>query len=75
MNPRVQLQVLTTREDSSSPSHQPGDGYEVQSVGRSPAPAAVGLGEARFVDPVTITVVATLSVLAFRMTNHWLNGA
>jgi hypothetical protein len=67
-----QVSIRTTEEDAKSVEHQTTRGFEVQSVTASPGAAAPRLGEARFVDPVTITVATTLSLLAVRLTNHWL---
>jgi hypothetical protein len=72
MDTVYQVSIRTTEEDAKSAEHQATGGYQVQSVISSPGPTVPRLGEARFVDPVTISVVTTLSLLAVRLTNHWL---
>ncbi len=68
--------ILTAREDADRElaAAEDDSGYDISSVIPIEGLPESPLVEARFVDPVTMTVTATLAVIAVRMVNHWLES-
>lgn len=89
MSELVQVRLVTTKEDAgterAAAEARDYDVLKAEPVRLSPdgTPRDVtlraslpddALSEARFVDPVTITITATLATLAIRFANHWLQS-
>ena len=87
MSDLVQIRLVTTAEDAASERAAAGtDGYRVTgatavalSSDGTPVDSSLtdslplpGLAEARFVDPVTMTITLSVATLAVRLVNHWM---
>lgn len=76
MGKLVRIAIETTASDAKAEhvAARSDSNYVIENVEALARDPETPLQEARFVDPVTMTVTATLAVLAVRMVNHWLKS-
>lgn len=76
MSSRIYVHVETTAEEAEIEKNATAGSaeYEVTSIMPLRRGPDSPLVEARFVDPVTIAVTATVALIAVRLVNHWLKS-
>ena len=77
MSDQIRIQLETTAVDARSEEEEAegAEDYSILSSDPLKWVADSPLGDARFVDPVTLMITGTLAVIAIRLVNHWLKKA